>query len=487
MTTTLAAAGHSAGTWKNSREATCTAEGEKLRACTGCDAVVDTAVIPVREHILEAVIDGGICTYTCRDCGHTESVAVENKLRITLVTGCEPELPAIYAEAGQVPQLPVPVLGENVFLGWYLDVDGTVPYENIPVTEDMTLYALWGADEITAADEGLPGIVYSENTDYQFAVKSPFALTDSNVNDYITVTSGTGQAVRIHVANGADGLYHIGGDYMAGDIYEAAAVGGVTFVESGEDPLWFVIDGPEREIVETKEGTVTLREDRILSQYSSGGYDYVLTGEDLLDVGQMVLVTGERDEDLRAVYEVVGESAQGAFYCYQCAVPDPADVISQVRVFGRRPVDMSKAELPEDWEETVIQSVRSSKAYAAFREAAGVYAQSRSDQKYTYKLRDFEIKAKVKSGWSNNTQRTELVLLIEIGCKMERKENSTGKIVDVSNLSMTMERRFGADASISADGILEGDARVVLTTHSTLTVDFVLKKGLMDSDDAQEE
>lgn len=93
----------------------------------------------------------------------------------------------------------------------------------------------------------------------------------------------------------------------------------------------------------------------------------------------------------------------------------------------------------------------------------------------------------MKSGWSNNTQRTELVLLIEIGCKMERMENSTGKIVDVSNLSMTMERRFGADASISADGILEGDARVVLTTHSTLTVDFVLKKGLMDSDDAQEE
>ena len=485
----IAAGGHSAGQWEITQDATCAAAGTKVRKCVDCAAVVETGVVPKRDHETVAEISGNSCTYSCCNCDHTETVSIENKKKVTFVTGCDPELAAIYVDAGQTPELPTPTQEDYTFVAWYVDEEYCVLYEGTPITGDTTLYALWEPENITASDNGYQGIVRDADVDYQFVVKSPIVLTNSNLGSYITVTSSMGDVMEIFVAKNEGDRYYIGGNYAPGDIYEAVAVGGILFEESGADPLWFVVTGSQRENVEIKDATVKLNKDQFFGWYSDDTYDYIFSEEDLLNVGQLVVLTDENGNDLYAIYEVVGKEIQGSRFRYQCAIPDPKAVISQVDLFGHITVDMSKAELQEGWEDAVIQSVRTSRAYAAFQYAASEYALqcSANDSKYTYTLTDFDIDTTRKKVWSSSTGRTEMVVSVEVSCKLERRNKTGGAVVDISTLCMTLENRFSADADISASGILGGDARIVLTTHNTVTADFVLKFGLMDDDDSQEE
>ena len=487
--TPLAAGGHTPGQWEVTQEATCTAEGVKVRKCVDCAAVTDSGVVPKRDHETVAEISDNNCTYSCRNCDYTETVSIENKWKVSFVTGCEPELAVLYVADGQTPELPTPVLDNYAFLAWYTDAEYSALYEGAPIVADTTLYAMWEARNITVSDNGYQGIIQGADTNYQFVVKSPFALTNSNVGNYITVTSSVGEIMEIFVAGSDGDRYYIGGNYAAGDIYEAVATGGILFEESGEDPLWIVVSGSQRENVVLKDEVVKYHKNQFFGQYSDDTYDYIFATEDLLDVGQLVVLTGDGENDLYAIYEVVGETAQGATFRYQCVIPDPKTVLSQVDLFDHITVDMSTVELQEGWEDAVIQSVRSSRSYAAFRSAASTYALQRStnDSKYTYTLTDFDITTKRKKVWSSSTERTEMVITVEISCKLERRGKTGNTVVDISTISMTLENRFSMDADISADGILGGDARIVLTTHNTATADFVLKLGFMDNDESQEE
>ena len=82
---------HVAGEWVIETESTCTTEGTKIRQCTVCNALLETACVPVTEHTYNEVViyptcsEEGYTVHTCSVCGDSYTDSVVEKLSHTYV------------------------------------------------------------------------------------------------------------------------------------------------------------------------------------------------------------------------------------------------------------------------------------------------------------------------------------------------------------------------------------------------------------------
>jgi len=119
------ALGHSFGDWETVTNATCEADGSKIRECA-C-GVTETEVIPAIGHSYEAVVteptctEGGYTTYTCANCGNSyvadETEALGHSFddwKIVTNATCEAEgLKTRECGCGATETETIPVIGHN--------------------------------------------------------------------------------------------------------------------------------------------------------------------------------------------------------------------------------------------------------------------------------------------------------------------------------------------------------------------------------------
>ena len=471
----LSALGHSEGSWTDGTAATCTAGGTQYLKCVGCGAVLESRTTPKLDHRYTAVQEDQVCTYTCTDCGHSYTENTENKLRLSFVTGeGMVQVPDMFVEAGQIPQLPQPSQEGAVFEGWYMDEGCSVPYEQTAVTKDTVFYGLFSADKITVS-HGSDTVEMNVSTDYEFAVIAAGGLTDGTLSNYVAVTNSANEPVQIYIAGNQGNTYYIRGNYKAGEIYQATVTGGVTLQVSGTEPHWFIVNGPQRAQSQLKSNVKLLESSKVNASFEKNGQYYLFLQEDLLDVGQLVVVYGENETDYVLAAEILEQTQEGTLYCYRYEIPDPAAIFADFDLFVRGNVDMSNAIPAQGMEENMVAAVEKSKLYADFAAASEEYARIKSceDMRYYYQFSGIG-KPKIKFSVQDVDGKTQVVCSVTISASIQRYDSQTKKVVDVVKFSMKIESTVKASVSASLWAIRAGFGRLAYEIETSNTMTFTV-------------
>ena len=473
---TIPATGHTDGEWQTIRTVSCREEGLQEKHCASCEQLLESRTIAIREHHYTAETSEGSCEYTCQDCGHTETVDTEGKHQISFVTNGGDELAQIYAEPGSVPELPQADQEGLDFEGWYLDPTLTVPYEDGQITDDLTLYAKWTVSSFHA-EEKEETLMRDVGTDFIFTVISPSVITDDNIASFVEVTNASAEQMQLHVVGQENGKYRISGNYVPGDIYKALCKSGATIEESGMDYLWFVTKGPERAEAATKADVITLSlQDVISLQEQENSYTLILPKR-LAEAGDIVLITDNNGAELVAALKLLSQSQGGEYFCYSCAIADPADVFENYELFTHQNVDMSQFVPSENLQQDLEQALLDSQTYSVMAAVAERYAMSRSadSSEYKYEFDKIEIKNpkfEVKKG--KDKEAPSLNFEFKLCCNFKVRERSSGVLKESFSIVMTISSKVSVsvDAKVSFRGLIKGNYRVMAETGVENRIDL---------------
>ncbi len=147
---------------------------------------------------------------------------------VSFVTNGGNEIDSIEVEKGTVlsqEDLPVPSKRGELFLTWNTDEALTVPYWNMSIERDTTLYASYIEPANDATERELTqSIIPFATTDFSVTVRSAEELTNDSIGQYIVLTVNygkheNGEKICLSVTSEASGVYRLSGNFAPGGEY----------------------------------------------------------------------------------------------------------------------------------------------------------------------------------------------------------------------------------------------------------------------------
>ena len=388
---TLPALSHVHGSWIVVEEAKCNQLGKEIKQCLLCGEEVDQRAIDKPDHIFTSTLSGALITYEC-ECGETYSEVAENSVVISFVSNGEKILEDLHVLKDKEIELPEPKSDKYIFAGWYYDDGLKNIYDNATFNKDTTLYAAWGVDTISG-ETSTNNIVLDAPLDFTFDVKFNGTLTDSNLNQYITISDIRGNIPKLYILSNLNGVYTIASkEYIGATTYQVFLTDDIEFAQIEGKELLFITVGEMRSNVKIKDGIVLIPEKEIYYTYSEDEKNYALFVKDMLNVGDVFVVYGESTDDISFFAEVVSKGLNQGFVEYELKEVKVEDVFDEYEQYDSGSVNIDEIVFDEDAEEELVENVKSSELYSVFKQAAVMYSASVSGfGKDKYELDDIKI------------------------------------------------------------------------------------------------
>ncbi len=147
---------------------------------------------------------------------------------VSFITNGGNEIGSIEVAKGTVlsqADLPVPSKRGEMFLSWNMDESLTQPYWDMPIEDDMTLYASYvqPSDEVMT-EELVSSIIPFASTDFSVTVRSSEPLTNENIAQYTILAVNYGQRsdgekIKLSVTHEGGDIYRLSGNFASGGEY----------------------------------------------------------------------------------------------------------------------------------------------------------------------------------------------------------------------------------------------------------------------------
>ncbi len=392
----IPAIGHIYGQWRMTKESTCALAGQEVLDCAICDGIIETRALELKSHTYESVVSDNRITYTCTACSHSYEETVLRKTHlVTFVTNGGNTYPAIYVADGAPVTVPNPEKEGYEFLGWYVDEALKNRYTGTAINQDVTLYAAWKSETISGS-EATKRIFSDVGTDFTFRVKSTVRLNNENVKNYIQVTDTADNRMDIYIQAVTDGSYTIGcNDYRAATTYLVTVAKEITILDVGGSEFWFATKGENGYNIQYKENVKLLDESYIYGIQEQESVPYMLLTQDLLNVGDVVVVYGDDRYDVIMLLEIMAEGTLGNLAVYQIEAADAEDVFVEYNVYYNGELNVENIQYADNLIEDVTEMVEASPVYRQFSRAATAFAGTVG--KYYYKYDGIDVKPKFKA------------------------------------------------------------------------------------------
>ncbi len=465
-TETIPSPGHIPGRETLTTAPTCTDEGEKTVSCLVCGECLSSTSVPTIDHTLTMTVTGTTAVYRCVQCDYSYSIDTSGTYCITFDTLGGTPLANLYVPEGVSPVLPTPVYEGYEFLGWFKDDTLTIPYEAEAIGGDITLYAQW-APEYISASANTGNSFRDATTSFVFTVISSIPLTDSNLNEYVQVLNSAKEEMDIYIQASAGNRYTIAGHYSEGDIYHATVHDSLKIDGTDEHKIWFVIDGQRREDVVIHKDVTVLSHEEVSGLFHQDGKTYLFLDQNKLSVGDKVLVCGQTATDFECAVLVTDAGMFGEYYLYECVAAEPDEIFEKIDIFYNDTLDLSGIDLTT-LEEELMSSLYESDLYHAVHEAGRQYAITKSyaDMKYYYDFNGFKLTKFAVSvedadeddedGSEIKDTQQKLIVTFELSTAFSRLDTQTREVVDYIKLSVGMDlsATFYASIALREDGRL---------------------------------
>ena len=281
---TIPPRGHIGGEWRFYEGENCNDFGWGELYCIVCARIIDSITTTQKGHSYKTTESYTGIVHTCESCGDSYFEKTEKIIEIEFYFGSKKLRENLLISEGKSAFLPEVSLENYEFVGWYFDEELTNLYkEDYVFYEDTRLYASF-KDAYTTGNYNSGEYLQNLPTNFTFDVKSELLLTNSNINNYITVSKSSGECVKIYILSSSNGVYTIASDeYESASVYRAAVRGGVEFTDTKSTERRFLTEGENYSKVILNRDVVTISKNEVYFVFEDSGSIYIVLRKDLLD------------------------------------------------------------------------------------------------------------------------------------------------------------------------------------------------------------
>ena len=396
--------GHVTSAWETSVESTCSTEGTLTKKCLVCDSVVDTKSIKKLEHTYVGSLSGSNMYYSCTECGDSYTEAVQTPVyTITFMENGAAQIEDVSILEYAVPTLPIPEKDGYIFVGWYSDSALTKLYTEASVTSNLTLYAKW-EEPVTVTDD--EDIVRNAPLDYAFKVTSSVQLNNSNVNDYVKITTITGEVLSATVSY-SDGKYEISCAYSQGKSYFVTLSGGVSFVGKDSKTLLIFTEGESENVIKLKDGVLSFSYEELFGAYETEEGLLLITYKDILNESQTAVFYEDNENAYRFGVRVKIEGKLDSYSTYLVETLTVDELFEECDISHSDKLNFDNAEINDNLSAELESAFLASDIYSQYTQAARAIS-----RKYGGDISDPVFKAKFY------TERDNFVIKLSVTAKM---------------------------------------------------------------------
>ena len=359
--------GHVTSAWETSAEPTCSTEGTLIKKCLVCDSVVDTKSIKKLEHTYVGSLSGSNMYYSCTECGDSYTEAVKTPVyTITFEENGASQIEDVSILEYDVPTLPIPERDGYIFVGWYSDAAMSELYTEASVTSDITLYAKW-EEPVTVTDD--EDIIKNAPLDYTFKVTSSVKLDNSNVNDYVKITTLAGETLTATVSY-SDGEYEISCAYAQGKSYLVSLESEVSFVGKENKSLLIFTEGESENVIKLKDGVLSFSYDELFGAYETEEGLLLITYKDILDESRTAVFYEDNENAYRLGVRVKMEGKLGSYSTYLVETLTVEELFEECDISHSENLNFDNAEINDNLSEELESAFLESEIYFQYVQAA---------------------------------------------------------------------------------------------------------------------
>ena len=444
----LPALGHYMSDWKVTSNPTCKEEGIKTRYCQKCNSYKENETISMLDHNYESIQQDGGILYDCINCEHSYFIKGYQFHTITFVTNSDEEIDPIVVVTNESINLPIPSKEGYDFIGWYADEDYLVLYDDSSTyTSNVTLYAEWSPSYVEESIDS-NNLLLGVSSDYSFDIISDIYLDEYNLDSFVSVTDNYENIQNIYIKSVANNVYTIScDDYVKGMTYSVKITDQVSFKDTKEKEIWFMVEDTQHFDVTYKSDVVLIHELDIYNITEENDNIYLYLEKDLLNVDNKVVIYAEDIYDISAMLKVLSESYENNLYVYLVDFADENEVFDSYNYYTTAPLDVSNIEFNEDLEEEIVETFKESELYSQLTYAARSFASSYKTDKFEYKFSGFHIKPSFRK------EGTKIFVQLVIAVKFNRVQKGTSKVVGKLNIALQVTNEIQLDINASAQNI----------------------------------